>query len=180
MPENNEIEKPADETAIEEIAAKEEAAFDKDLIEEKEVAQPEPEILSLYNRVQKMSVSEKIKLATLGNKQARDILMKDSNKLVTTAVIRNPRIGEDEVLKVVNSRSVSDDILRIISNNKEWMKNYHIKWGFVQNPKAPMGIVLRLLGHLTEKDLQKLAKSKNIPNVVATAAKKIVMQKARH
>ena len=60
------------------------------------------------------------------------------------------------------------------------MKNYHIKLGFVQNPKAPMGIVLRLLGHLTEKDLQKLAKSKNVPSVIATTAKKLVMQKARH
>ena len=156
------------------------AGFDKDLVEEKGEGAQKPETSGLYSRVQEMSVAEKIKLATLGNKQAREVLIKDSNKLVAIAVIKNPRIGEDEILKVINSRNISDEILRIIANNKEWTRNYSIKLGLVENPKTPLGIALKLLGHLVEKDLQKLSKSKNVSNVLATTARKMVTQKGRH
>ncbi|HET9450533.1 MAG TPA: hypothetical protein VFO83_06605, partial [Aggregicoccus sp.] len=49
---------------------------------------------NLTQRIMKMSISEKIKLATLGNKEARGQLMRDSNKLVAVAVIRSPRITD--------------------------------------------------------------------------------------
>ena len=60
--------------------------------------------LSLSKRIMSMNVSEKIKLATKGNKEARGILMRDSNKLVSVAVIRSPRITDGEVLGLAQSK----------------------------------------------------------------------------
>ena len=47
--------------------------------------------LTLAQRIMKMSIAEKIKLATKGNKEARSYLLRDSNKLVAVAVIRSPK-----------------------------------------------------------------------------------------
>ncbi len=159
--------------------SEEEAAVDAELkIEEKAAIEAGKE--SLYKKVQHLNVSEKIKLALLGNKEARDILLKDSNKLVSSTVLKNPRITEDEVTKVVNSRSISDDILRQVAGNKEWLKKYPIKLGMATNPKTPLTVAMRLLNQLNEKDVQHLAKSKNVSSALSSAAKKIVIQKGKH
>ncbi|MBI5286166.1 MAG: hypothetical protein HY878_01075 [Deltaproteobacteria bacterium] len=156
-----------------------EHAFTPDLTVEREKA-TEVERLSLYKKIEGMTVAEKIKLALLGNKEVRDILIKDSNKLVALTVLKNPRITEDEVLKTVNSRNISDEVLREVANNREWLKKYPVRLGLVTNPRTPVGISLRQLGYLQEKDLQHLARSKNIPTTLATSAKNLLMQKERH
>lgn len=160
------------------LPAEEAAAADSELKIEKDVV-TEAEKESLYKRVQHLNVSEKIKLALLGNKEARDILMKDSNKLVSSTVLKNPRITEDEITKVVNSRSIPDDMLRQVAGNKEWLKKYPIKLGLTGNPKTPLTVAIRLLNQLNEKDVQHIAKSKNVSSALSTAAKKLVIQKEK-
>jgi len=167
------------ETDVSVLQEKEAVAIDDELKTEKEVV-TEVERESFYKRVQHLNVSEKIKLALLGNKEARDILLKDSNKLVSSTVLKNPKITEDEIVKVVNSRSVADDILRQVANNKEWLKKYPIKLGMVNNPKTPLAVAMRLMAQLNGKDIQHLAKSKNVSSALSTAARKIVTQKEKH
>lgn len=135
------------------------------------------ESLSLYQLVQTLSVGDKVKLALTGNKEARGILLKQSNKVISRSVVRNPRITEDEIIKVTQTRSVSDEILREIARNDDWVKNYAIRRGLVFNPKTPIQISMRLLAKINEKDLSALAKSKGVPNVVTVAAGKIYGRK---
>ncbi|MEE9542671.1 MAG: hypothetical protein V3V95_02675, partial [Thermodesulfobacteriota bacterium] len=132
---------------------------------------------SLYQMIQSMTVGDKIKLALTGNKEARGTLLKQSNKVVSRSVVRNPRITEDEVVKITQTRSVADEILREIARNDEWLKSYPIKRGLAFNPKTPVQISLRLLAKLNVKDLATLSTSKGVPNVVAAAARKIVDRK---
>lgn len=132
----------------------------------------EDETYSLLKRIQEMNVAKKIKLALLGNKEAREILIKESNKMVQNAVLRNPRISEEEVIRITSSKSASDELLRMVARNKDWVKNYHIKSSLVLNPKTPLAISLKLLDSLYAQDISKIAKSKNVPSVLATAARR--------
>ena len=132
---------------------------------------------SLYQMIQHMSVGDKIKLALTGNKEARSTLLKQSNKVVSRSVVRNPRITEDEIVKITQTRSVPDEILREIARNEEWLKSYPIKRGLSFNPKTPIPITLRLLAKLNIKDLAVLSKSKGVPSIVMAAARKIVDRK---
>lgn len=155
--------------APEELAAEREE--DEEIEEERR--------LTLAQRILQMSVSEKIKLATLGNKEARTLLLRDTNKLVAIAVIQSPRITESEIIAVTQSRTVNEEILREIANNREWMKLYQVKLNLVRNPKTPPGIALRLVPHLREKDLKDLRTNKNVPHVVQAAARSILIKKQR-
>ena len=137
------------------------------------------ERVSINKRIMSLTVAEKIKLAMLGNKEARSILIKDANKLVSTAVFKNPRISDPEVVDAVQSRNISEEVLRIISNNRAWLRNYQVKCGLVNNPKTPVGIALKLINHLMLKDLKNLANSKNVPNVISTAAKNAFQKRSR-
>ena len=134
----------------------------------------EEEYQSKYQMAQAMGVSERIKAALTGDKEWRGILIKDNNKLVSGAVIKNPRITDGEVLTIAKSAVQNDEIMRVICQNKEWIKNPLIRKALVENNKTPLPYALRFVGTLSEKDLSSLAKSKNISSVIASQARKLL------
>lgn len=137
----------------------------------------EAEYQSLYNQILNMGVAEKIKLALLGNREAREILVRDPNKLVSVAVVKSPKIQESEIESIAKSRSVGEEVLREISRNKSWMKNYKVKLNLVGNSKTPLPMSMKLLNEIREFDLKKLAKSKEISAMVASQAKRLLEAK---
>jgi hypothetical protein len=130
-------------------------------------------------RIHQMSVAEKIKYATRGNKEVRTILIKDSSKMVVAAVIKSPKITEEEILKVAQNKQSNDEAIRIITLNKEWLKNYSIRLALVHNPKTPPGVALRLMPYVSKKDLKDLAGSRNVSSIISTNAKKMLAAKAK-
>jgi hypothetical protein len=140
----------------------------------------EEEFPSLVKQIEDMTVGQKIKLALTGDKDARGLLLKDSNKQITTSVLRNPRITEEEVLKLTSTKGTPDDILRLVAKNKEWMKNYKIKYTLVLNPRTPFKISMKLISQLQDKDLANISRSKNIPGVLSNVAMKTLETRKRH
>jgi hypothetical protein len=133
--------------------------------------------LNITQRIMKMSVSEKIKLATLGNKEARTILLRDSNKLVTMAAATSPRITDGEILSLANSRTVNADVLRYVYSSREFLKTYSIKIALVKNPKVPLPTALKMLVTLQERDVKELARDRNVPQTIQSQARALVMKK---
>jgi hypothetical protein len=134
--------------------------------------------LPLYARVGQMTIAQKIRLAMLGSAAERMLLMRDSNRLVATAAIRSPLIQEPEVVRVTMSRAVSEEVLRAISINKEWVRNYQVKLNLVTNPRTPFPMSSRLVPHLRESDLKSISKSKNVTGSIAQAAKHQLQRKS--
>ena len=132
---------------------------------------------SRYQEIQDLAVPEKVKLAMSGDKEARSILIKDSNKQIQVAVLDSPRITEPEIVSIANSRNVGEDILRKIAGNRDWMKNYQIRLGLVNNPKTPLTIGLRIISTLMMSDLKRLAKSKGVSSVLTAAANRYLIKK---
>ena len=135
--------------------------------------------MNLTQLISKMNIAEKIKLATRGNKEARGILIRDSNKLVCTATIRSPRITDGEVLLQAASKTAHEDVLRIIFSDRDWTKEYRIRMALVKNPKVPQAIAMRMMTTLRESDLKGLAKDKMVPQVVQQLAKKMTAPKEK-
>jgi len=144
-----------------------------------DIEEVEEEHLSKYQQALELGVSEKIKIALTGDKEWSNILIKDSNKLVSSAVLKNPRITEGEVSMVAKNRSSSDDLIRLINLNREWVKNSEIRKALVLHPKTPLPKALRYMNSLNEKDLKNLAKSKNVSQVVVNNARRMIMAKEK-
>ena len=142
-----------------------------------EEADPELRVQNLFQQVQQMGVSEKISLALKGNKEARSLLIKDSNKQVVLAVLNSPRLTEQEVEMIALSKNVSEEILRIVGNNRSWIKNYLIVAALVNNPKTPVGLSLGFLKILKPKELGVVGKNKNIPEVIRSSAHRMLQLK---
>lgn len=137
------------------------------------------ENLSKYQIALELGVSEKIKMALTGDKEWRSILLKDSNKLVNTAVLKNPRITDGEVLALAKNKTTNEELIRLIIMNKEWVKLTAIRSALVSHPKTPVGSALRFMDSLTIKELKDLSKSKFVSQVVVTAARRVMADKAK-
>jgi hypothetical protein len=139
-----------------------------------------PDQVPAYNRILAMTVSERIRCAFKGGKSERAILIRDKNKLICTAVLRNGRISEQEIEGYASSRSVDDEVLRIIGTTRSWMAKYPIMLALTRNPKVPPGVVMPLLNRLTLKDLQFLGRDRGVSEVVRKTAAKIAATRTKH
>jgi len=131
----------------------------------------------LSRSIMKMTIPQKIRLALLGNKEARNLLIHDPNKIIPLAVMRNPRLSEDEVILYAQLRSIAEEIFWAISKHKTWVKNYHVKLALVSNPKSPLPLAIKLLDHLHDRDLQNISRSKNVSYVLARSAARLLFKR---
>ena len=168
----------ANELARQIEAGEDGIAVPAELLEEPEERRaPPPQ--NLYARILRMKITEKLKLALRGNRDARMILVRDTNKLLRRFVLLNPRIGEDEVIAVTRNKSADDELLRMITERREWMRNYQVRLGVATNPKTPLAVALRQLPTLGERDLRMLAKSRNMPQTVVAQARRLLLATGR-
>jgi hypothetical protein len=135
--------------------------------------------VSVFTKILLMTVSEKVQLAYKGGKTERMILIRDHNRLICSAVIRNPRMNESEVESVAGMRGISDEVLRLIGMRRDWMAKYNIAHTLARNPKAPVGVVLPILNRLTLRDLKNLKDDRNVSEVVRTNARKLFIQRSQ-
>lgn len=133
--------------------------------------------LSKYQQALEMGISEKIKMALTGDKEWRNIFIKDANKLVSSAVLKNPRVTEGEVLMIAKNKSSSEELIRLITLEREWVKQYEIKRALVLHPRTPLPKALRYMGFLTEKDLKNLAKSRGVAQALVNNARRMLSDK---
>ena len=65
---------------------------------------------------------------------ARAILVRDPNRLVSTAVLGSPRLTEAEIESFAGMKSLSDEMLRQIGSHREWTKRYGVISNLVPLP----------------------------------------------
>jgi hypothetical protein len=135
--------------------------------------------LPLMMRIRNMTSSEKLRLAMVGNAAARAFLVRDRDKSVAYAAITSPATNETDVIPSAHSKEVGEEVLRYIGNKREWTKNHEIKHGLVFNPKTPVGISLRFIGHLRDDELRLLSRSRNVSQPLKSAAMAKIMMKEK-
>ena len=133
----------------------------------------DPKVLSSLPIVQRM------KLAMKGSREQRSQLIRDSNRMVATAVLSSPKLTEAEVEAFTKMGNVSEDVLRIIGTNRNWLKNYGVMLGLVKNPKTPPGISMQLINRLNERDVKMLAVDRNVPEALRLVARKLLVKALR-
>jgi regulator of extracellular matrix RemA (YlzA/DUF370 family) len=128
------------------------------------------ERVSLIRRIMFMNARDRMKLAMKGDREARSILIRDSNKVVATAVINNPRVTDQEVENIAAMRTVADEVLRLIAMNRGWARSYSIIHNLARNPRAPIATVISLLPRIRTKDLHHLSLNRNVSEFVRRQA----------
>jgi hypothetical protein len=132
---------------------------------------------TLIVKIGRMTVVEKIKAALTGNMETRALLVRDSNKIISRAVLQSPKISETEAEGYAAAKNVSEEVLRLIASNRKYKKAYNVIRALVNNPRAPIDVTMPLMIRMNERDLKGLTLNRNVPEVIRTLAIKMIKQR---
>lgn len=129
-------------------------------------------VRSAYKKILTLNTAQKAILAMKGGREERLILVRDTNKVVSLSVLKNPRISETEVESIAAMRNVSEEILRGVGTNREWSKNYAVVNTLVHNPRTPPSVSTNFVARLNNKDLKMITADRNVPEIIRRMAKR--------
>ena len=131
---------------------------------------------SVTQKLAQLGVAERMKAAMKGSKSERAILIRDPNKLVSSAVLSSPKISDSEVESFAKLANVSEEILRTIGMNRGWIKNYGVVSALSKNPKTPLAVSLKFVQRLNDRDLKIVALDRNLQEPLKLAVRKRIAE----
>ncbi len=137
----------------------------------------EKERLSTLQKIAKLTVGERVKLAMTGSKEDRYILIRDGSRIVSSAVLASPKISDQEVETIAAMKNVQESVLRDIARSRKFLKSYSVVKNLVNNPRCPLDISLALMKNLLVPDLKALSLNKNVPETLKKIAVKNFKEK---
>lgn len=142
-------------------------------LEEVEAEDTHRQPVALSERLRQMTVTEKMQLALSGSRDERAAVLRDTNKTLHLFVLKNPRIGLDEVQGAAKLTQLSPDAIKFIADHKEWGSNPSVCMALVRNPKTPMPMALRMLEKLPMSEIRAIAKGGLRDAIVHAARRKV-------
>ena len=121
-----------------------------------------------------LTLQEKLALALSGDRDLRFQLLRDPNKSLHPLVLKNPRIGLEEVQWAAKLTTLNPEALKLIADHQEWGKNAGIAAALVRNPKTPIPVALKLVPRLPVAELRAIARSQGRPQIVQAAKKQLM------
>ncbi len=131
----------------------------------------------MWKLIEEMSLPQKVRLALMGDAGARKILVREKKKMVAMAVLNSPKITPKEIAAFALDRALDGEVIRTIARNREWTKQYNVMHSLTMNPKTPVRYSMNFIKNLRRKDLQGLAKAKDVPGHIARSAKQLIQKR---
>jgi hypothetical protein len=145
---------------------------------ESEIGEVSPERMPVFQQIAMMSVKDRVMLAIKGTREARTILVRDPNRIVAGAVLRNPRLTDQEIESIASVKTVPEDVLRQIGQNRSWTRSYPVIHNLVRNPRTPIAISLGFLNRIQTRDMRALSTNKNIPDVIRSTSYRLYLKRS--
>jgi len=142
-------------------------------------AEVKAERVSVTQKLAKMNVSGRVKTAMLGSKEERTILIRDSSRIVTDAVLASSKLSESEAEAIATMKNVTEAVLRTMMRTRKFMKNYNIIRNLCNNPRMPLELSLGLMKNLHVIDLKLLSANKGVPETIRKLALKDFKEKSK-
>lgn len=136
-----------------------------------------PDRLPVFQRIAMMSIKDRVMLAIKGTHEARMILVRDPNRIVASAVLRNPRVTDQEIETIASIKTAPEDVLRQIGQNRAWTRSYTVIHNLVRNPRTPIAVSLNFLNRIMTRDLRQLSNNKNIPDVIRSTSARMFIKR---
>jgi hypothetical protein len=134
--------------------------------------------LTVFQRVSKLNVGQRIKLGFIGGKEERALLIRDTARLVQNAVLSSPKLTDAEAESFAGSKNLQENVFREIARQRRFLKLYPVVRNLVNNPRCPLDISLTLVKTLQVYDLKSLRLNKNVPDTIRKVAAKLYAEKA--
>ena len=116
----------------------------------------------LLNRVDKLSLGERISAARRCSQVLIKVFLFDPDPKVFASLLVNQRLREDDLLYLLSSTQATPEQLRMIGDDRRWSFRYAIRKALVLNALTPRSTAAAQLRFLSRRDLVLLHKNPSI------------------
>jgi hypothetical protein len=95
-------------------------------------------------------------LAKGSEKPMLEKLLLDPDELVIRHLLDNPRITEEDVIRIAARRPIPGSTLNEIAESRRWVSRTRVRVALARNPYTPTDVALRILGSLPLRELREL------------------------
>lgn len=140
--------------------------------------QPEPPVderkLATSSSGRVLTLGERRALARRPSRAAFDKLLGDPHPMVVKNLLENPRLTEDDVLRMAARRPAYPQVIGEIARHPEWSQRARIRMAIVQNPGTPPEIAVPLVRLLLRPELAQVVAAPDVPALVRAAASELL------
>ncbi len=123
-----------------------------------------------YGTGRELSVGERKSLARRPNRRAFEKLLGDPHPLVIAQLLENPRLTEDDVVRMTARRPARLEVLTAIARQGRWLSRPRVRLTLLFNPGSPSAIAMPLLAVCTRSELSAVLHHSESSPVLRSAA----------
>ena len=106
-----------------------------------------------------LTLGERKALARRPDRETMQRLLADPHPAVIHRLLRNPRVLEDDVVRLAAKRPGRSDVLAEIARSTKWVHRPRVRMALVMNPATPLEMAARIVGLLLRPELALVAGS---------------------
>ena len=141
------------------------------------VPPPEEAPIPDYGGGRELTVGERRSLARAPTRKAFDKLLSDPHPLVIRQLLDNPRLTEDDVVRIAARRPVRPEAVVAIARAERWLKRPRVRLAILLNPGSPPGIAMPLLAACTRCELIEVVHGADTSKVLRSTARELLARR---
>ena len=121
-----------------------------------------------------LTLGERRALARRPTRAALDRVLLDPHPMVIRNVLGNPRLTEDDVLRLIARRPAIPGAITEVARHPSWSQRARLRMAILQNPGTPPELSVPLVRLLVRPELLRLLHAPDVPRAVRAAAKEML------
>ncbi len=127
-----------------------------------------------YGAGRELTVGGRKSFARRPTRCAFDKLLSDPHPLVIRPLLENPRLTEDDVVRMTARRPARLEVLEAIAQHGRWLSHPRVRLSMLFNPGSPPAITMPLLAVCTRNELSEVLHHSESSTVLRGAAHELL------
>jgi hypothetical protein len=127
-----------------------------------------------YGAGRELTVGERRSLARSNNRRVLEKLLRDPHPLVLRQLLGNPRLTEDDVVRLAARRPLHSTIAPTLAESPRWLRRPRVRLTLLLNPGTPEPISMPLLAVCTRPELLEVVHGVDAPLTLRGAAQELL------
>ena len=138
---------------------------------------PEESRIPDYGAGRELSLGERKSLARRPDRRAFEKLLQDPHPLVIRQLLENPKMVEDDAIRLATKRPARQETLRELVRCHRFMSRPRVRMAIIMNPGSPPEIGIPLLGLCNREELRDVLRGTETSLVLRATARELIVRK---